>query len=165
MLKCAAALIVGAATAGSLLGMPPTASGQPGCAVDITAPQVVSAIKSQNASLQQAFGWDWDTDTTYVDGNYSPCAALSVAVTSVEGATGSSPDLAVLFHDGQFVGPATPKFYPFVAFNSAQSTNDTVVLDFKDPNSCSACEGNTTSVRFQWRNDHVEALDPLPSTG
>lgn len=90
-----------------------------------------------------------------------PCAPLPVALTSVEGATASSPDLAVFFHNGNFVGPASGgQYYPFVMFNAARTTSDTVVLDYKDPYSCSACQGATTSVRFQWRGDHIEALDP-----
>lgn len=85
------------AVAGSLLATSPTAAGQPACAVNVDNPQVIAAITSQDPSLQRAFGWDWNTDATYITGNYNPCAPLSVALTSVEGATGSSPDLALLF--------------------------------------------------------------------
>ena len=152
------------AAIGSLITAP-AALAQPDCSVDLSAPEVVSAVKSQNPGLQREYGWDWDSDPTYMTGNYNRCAPLSVALTSVERGTGSSPDLAVFFHNGQFVGPASTKYYAFISLNQAATTPDTVVLNYKDPNSCSACEGPIYPVRYKWQGDHVQALDPLPAMG
>lgn len=157
--KVTALLALGLAV-GSSLTTPQVSHAQQQCGVDLGNPKVTAAIKSQDAGLRQAYGWSWGLDPAYFDGNYDPCAPLSVVVTSVEGATGSSPDLAVLFHNGVFVGPATSDYRPFVYFDAARSTGDTVVLDYKDPNVCSACDGPITSVRYQWRGDRVEVLDP-----
>ena len=43
------------------------------------------------------------------------------------------------------------------------STGDMVVLNYKTPGECNACPpAAATSVRYQWRGDHMEVLDPLP---
>ena len=69
----------------------------------------------------------------------------------------------MLFHDGNYVGTATPKASILVSLNSARTTDDTVVLNYEDPNSY-AGEANATviSVRYQWQGDHVQMLDPPP---
>ena len=43
------------------------------------------------------------------------------------------------------------------------STGDMVVLNYKTPGECNACPpAAATSIRYQWRGDHMEVLDPLP---
>ena len=86
-----------------------------------------------------------------------------MALITVQGGTRSSPEQALLFHDGNYVGTATPKAYGLVSLNSARTTDDTVVLNYKDPNS-SAGDANATviGVRYQWQGDHVQMLDALP---
>ena len=82
---------------------------------------------------------------------------------TVQGATGSSPAHALLFHLGEYVGTATPTAYPFTALNKDETGDDTVVLDYKDGRSvCTACPGPMYDVHFQWRDDRVVMLDPLP---
>ena len=53
-----------------------------------------------------------------------------------------------------------------MSLNSARTTDDTVVLNYEDPNSY-AGEANATviGVRYQWQGDHVQMLDPLPLPG
>ncbi len=48
--------------------------------------------------------------------------------------------------------------------NTARTSDDTVVLNYKDPNS-SAGDTNVTiiTVRYQWQSDHVAMLDPAPA--
>nr|WP_264078906.1 LppP/LprE family lipoprotein [Mycobacterium szulgai] len=54
--------------------------------------------------------------------------------------------------------------YPFTSVNGAQTTDDIVALNYKDGrNVCTACTGPTTTVRYQWQNDHVAMLDPAPT--
>lgn len=74
-----------------------------------------------------------------------------------------SPWHATLFHDGSYVGTATSKAYGLVSLNTARTSDDTVVLNYKDPNS-SAGDANPTviNVRYQWQGDHVAMLDPAP---
>jgi hypothetical protein len=82
---------------------------------------------------------------------------------TVEGATGSSPVTALMFHDGSYLGTATARAYGFTTLDEAQTTDDTVVLTYKTPGACNACEpAAVTNVRYQWQGDHVVMLDPLP---
>lgn len=62
-----------------------------------------------------------------------------------------------------YLGTGTSKAYGFTSVNAARSTGDTVVLDYKTGGECDACApAAVTSVRYQWRGDHVEMLDPAP---
>jgi hypothetical protein len=69
----------------------------------------------------------------------------------------------MLFHNGGYVGTGTSKAYAFTSLNAAQTTNDTVALNYKDGrNVCTACPGPITTVRYQWQGDHVAMLDAAP---
>lgn len=102
-------------------------------------------------------------DSTPIGGNYNPCADLSAVLVTTEKATPNSPVLAFLFHRGQYVGTATQKAYKWTTLNAERSTGDTVVLEYahKGDEALGLTDG-VTSVRFQWRGDHMETLDPLP---
>ena len=105
----------------------------------------------------------WSSNIWAQGSNYEPCADLSTVLITIEGATGSSPMQAMMFHRGTFLGTGTVKDYSFITLNKAASTNDTVVLNYKDGrNVCTACPGPITSVRYQWQGDHVVMLDPPP---
>ena len=98
-----------------------------------------------------------------IAGNYNRCEDLSTILLGIEKGTGSSPVQALMFHRGAYLGPATWKAYGFTSLNEERSTGDMVVLDYKTPGECNACPpAEVTSVRYQWRGDHVEVLDPLP---
>ena len=105
----------------------------------------------------------WSANIWPPGSNYDPCGDLSTVLITIERATGSSPMQALMFHRGTFLGTGTVKDYAFVSLNRAASTNDTVVLNYKDGrNVCTACPGPVTSVRYQWQGDHVVMLDPAP---
>lgn len=53
--------------------------------------------------------WAWDADSRTFEGNFDPCATSSTALVTVEGATGSSPTTALMFHSGTYLGTATSK--------------------------------------------------------
>ncbi len=106
-------------------------------------------------------GKPWDRNASA--SNYNACADLSAIVVTVQDGTSSSPDLALMFHRGAFVGTATPRAYPFTELEGPASTNDTVVLTYRTQQSCSTCtDGVLTTVGFQWRGDKVQMLDPPP---
>ncbi|CAM4233982.1 hypothetical protein MB901379_01380 [Mycobacterium basiliense] len=134
----------------------------PACGLNLRAPEIQTAVKSL-PSLPQSYPWDSNPQSFDPSSNYDPCAVLSAVIISVEGATGSSPELAVFFHNGSYVGIATSKAYAFTTLNAAKTTDDTVALDYKDGrNVCTACPGPITTVRYQWQSDHVAMLDPAP---
>ncbi|SON62732.1 Putative lipoprotein LprE [Mycobacterium simulans] len=135
----------------------------PTCGVNLSAPEIQSAISSLPA-LPQSYPWSTNPKSFDPSSNYNPCTTLSAVIITVEGATGGSPDLALLFHNGTFAGVGTLKAYAFTSINGAQTTDDTVALNYKDDrNVCTACSGPITTVRYQWQRDHVAMLDPAPT--
>jgi hypothetical protein len=98
-----------------------------------------------------------------IDSNYSPCADLSAILVMIDRGTGSSPVQALMFHRGTYLGTGTSKAYGFTFLDAAESTDTTVVLDYRTPGECNACApAAVTKVRYQWQGDHVEMLDPPP---
>src|SRR5690242_9369270 len=96
----------------TLSPLAPPAHAAPACGVNLSAPEIQGAINSVPAVPQ---GWSWDHNPRSFDpsSNYNPCATLSAVIITVEGATGSSPDQAMLFHRGNFVGTGTSTAYGF----------------------------------------------------
>ena len=161
---CAALIGVictGTLTAANLIAAPAHAA--PACGVNLGAPEIQAAINSAPAAPN---GWAWNHDSRSFNGtsNYNPCATLSTVIITIEGATGSSPEQALLFHKGEYLGTATSTAYGFTSLNAAQTTDDTVALNYKDGrNVCTACPGPITTVRYRWQGDHVAMLDPAPA--
>lgn len=152
------AFLAAVCTVVSLLSTGPTASATADCG-----PTPAQALNSALAQLppDPMFGLPWSHDVE--DSNYDSCADLSAMVVTIERGTGSSPDQALMFHRGEFVGTGTWKAYPFTQIEHASSTSDSVLLSYKDPRYvCSACDGPRVAVRYEWQGDHVEMLDPPP---
>ena len=136
------------------------ASAAPG---PICGPDQAAAVQSALAKYPSdpATGWKWSSAP--LASNYDACADLSTVLVSVEGATGSSPVQALMFHRGGFVGTGTPKAYAFTNLVARASTHDTVVLSYGSGQSCTACDdGNVTTVRYRWDGSGVQMLDPAP---
>jgi len=151
------------AVLGALNPLAAPAHAAPTCGPNMTAPEIQAAISSLPA-LPQNYPWSSDPKSFDPSSNYNPCSTLSAVIITVTGATGGSPDLALLFHKGNAAGVATLKAYPFTTLNAAQTLDDTVALTYKDGrNVCTACPGPTTTVRYQWQTDHVAILDPAPT--
>lgn len=143
------------AASGSAVLVPANASCGPG---------EVAALQAalDRLPLEPTFGVPWSDQP--VDSNYDSCADLSSIVVTVEGATGSSPEQALMFHRGSYLGTATLYAYPFTSIDHSASTGDTVVLRYKDYKAaaCTACPAPITSVRYQWQGDRVVMVDPPP---
>ena len=132
----------------------------PRCGIDLNAPEIALAVQSLAPAFRDI---DARWDSAAYGGNVDPCATLSTALVTVERATGSSPNHALSFHYGEYVGTATSQPHPFTALNTAQPTDDTVVLDYKDGRYvCTACAGPMYTVRYHWDGDRVEMLGVMP---
>lgn len=134
-----------------------------GCGVDLSSPTIRAALAKlpQEPVTQRA----WNTNPASFQGNFDPCATLSTAIVTIQGATGSSPDQALMFHKGRYLGTATSKAYGFTALAAAASTDDTVVLSYKTPGSCNACpDGTYTQVQFHWDGTHVVMIGHPPQS-
>ncbi|MDV6208093.1 LppP/LprE family lipoprotein [Rhodococcus erythropolis] len=102
--------------------------------------------------------------TTPIASNYDPCADLSTILVTVQGATGSSPVQALMFHRGEYLGTGTSKAYGFTDLDIGSSTNDTVVLTYKTGQTCNACnDGTRTPVEFHWDGTSVRMLGAPPN--
>ncbi|OBC02430.1 hypothetical protein A5784_16120 [Mycobacterium sp. 852013-50091_SCH5140682] len=146
-----------------LMAAPPASAEPPiTCGKNLAAYQIATA--TQHLAPYPGTDWRWSTDPRATEGNFDPCVALSTALVTVEGATAGSPVAALMFHNGEYLGTATSKAYGFTSLNTARTTDDTVVLDYKTPGACTACPAAAvTSVRYQWQGDHVVMLDPPPA--
>lgn len=139
---------------------PTTAGNSPACGPDETA--ALSAALAQ-VPPDRKTGKQWDRHAAA--SNYNACADLSAIVVTVQDGTSSSPDLALMFHRGAFVGTATPRAYPFTELEAPASTNDIVVLTYRTQQSCSTCtDGVLTTVGFQWKGEKVQMLDWPPES-
>ena len=134
------------------------------CGVNLGAAEVADAVRSL-PPYPSPIGppWAWSAEPQSIEGNYNPCATLSTALVTVEGATGSSPITALMFHQGHYLGTATSKAYGFTSLDVNRTTDDTVILNYKIPGACNACAPAAVyPVRYQWQGDHVAMLDPAP---
>ncbi|WP_405163402.1 LppP/LprE family lipoprotein [Nocardia sp. NBC_01499] len=140
----------------------PTTSSMPtGCGVDLSASVIQSAIAA--LPVERVTGAAWSTDPRGFEGNFDPCATLSTVIITVQGATGSSPDQALLFHKGEYVGTATQDAYGFTSLDVDSTKDDTVGLAYKTPGSCDACaDGTITRVQFHWEGQKVRMIGIPP---
>ena len=138
---------------------PPTARPNITCGIDNDAEQVRAAM----ASLASP-GMFGEGGLDQGAGNFDPCATLSTVLVYPYGAAGSASVHALLFHDGQYIGTATPEPYAYMKLNAEQSTSSTVVLDFRlTAGSCGACDdASYVPIKFRWTGDRVEVVGRPP---
>lgn len=156
--------IVSVCAAFPLVGMPSMAAAQSasGCAVDAASPVVARAVAQ--LPPDPTYGRSWMLLPDGFGGNFSPCATLSAAIVMITGGTASSPEQALLFHKGRYIGTATARPRSFTTLDVVHSTDDTVVLRYMTPGSCDACgDGTFTSVRFHWNGTRVDMIGTPPS--
>ena len=135
-----------------------------------TEPVDTACGPSESEALTEALSQLPDESTTNrswsprsIGSNFDPCADLSTILVTIEGATGSSPMQALMFHRGEYLGTGTLDARGFTSIDYPASTEDMVVLTYRTSQSCTACDdGVTTSVRFQWDGQAVQMLDSPP---
>ena len=74
----------------------------PRCGIDLNAPEIALAVQSLAPAFRDI---DARWDSAAYGGNVDPCATLSTALVTVERATGSSPNHALLFHTVNTLAP------------------------------------------------------------
>jgi hypothetical protein len=131
------------------------------CRVDLAAPVIRAAVAT--LPVEPITKAPWSTDPAGFAGNFDPCGTLSTVIITVEGATGSSPNQALLFHKGSYVGTATADSHGFTSLDSGRTTDDTIGLTYKTPGSCNACpDGTFTHVQFHWDGEQVQMIGTPP---
>ena len=136
----------------------------PTCGVDLGARAITAAVtRLRPASTDPALS-DVTWAPTPDGGNYDPCATLSAASVTVEGATGGSPEQVMMFHDGVYQGTGTLQAYGLTTIDVAASTADTVVVRYRyvKPGESTAAASGLATVRYRWVEGAVVMLDQLP---
>ncbi|WP_283276359.1 LppP/LprE family lipoprotein [Rhodococcus sp. IEGM 1381] len=103
-----------------------------------------------------ASGWQLDEQG-------DPCATLAWATARIAGATSSSPETVLFFHDNTYLGTATAEQYAFTTV--VDQLPDTVAVSYKwiNPGDANANPtGGPALVRYQWNGSSVDMLDQLP---
>jgi hypothetical protein len=138
-----------------------TAQSAGGCAVDTGSPAVARAVAKLPPDPTYHRSWMLLPDG--FGGNFSPCATLSAAIVMIVGGTASSPEQALFFHRGAYIGTATALPRSFITLDVVRTTDNTVVLRYMTPGSCDACgDGTFTSVRFHWDGTRVHMIGTPP---
>lgn len=133
------------------------------CGVDLRAGAVTAAVvRLRPAFTDPANSHPWAR--TADGGNYDPCATLSAASVTIEGATGSSPEQVLLFHHGVYQGTGTLRAHGFTTIDVAASNDDTVVVDYgyEKPGESTASASGHVTIRYRWVDRAVRMIGTLP---
>lgn len=109
-------------------------------------------------------GAAWDESTVDTSG-FDPCADLSWAIASLEGATASSPTAVLLFHDGAYLGTTTSKQYGFVPTVERTAPGAiAVTYPFVKDNESNADASGRATATYTWNeaDDRVDMAGETP---
>jgi serine/threonine-protein kinase len=134
------------------------------CGVNNDADQVYAAMDTF-VRANPTFAFSGAVDKLPGNGNFDPCATLSTVVIVPRVGTIESYRQALMFHRGQYIGPATVVPYGFISFNATATTDNQVVLNFRaTEGSCGACnDAVEVPVRFRWMDGRMAMLDTPPN--
>ncbi|MGW0175470.1 LppP/LprE family lipoprotein [Rhodococcus sp. NPDC003322] len=107
-------------------------------------------------------------DTSWIVDRADPaaignCPELLWLIATPAGATASTPEHVVFFHDGRFLGTATSEPYSYTSV--AGSTADTVTVQYRwlGPGDANCCpSGGPATVDYRWDGGTVVMQQPLP---
>lgn len=123
---------------------------------DMTA-VVASAIETLPAP--SVWSWQKNADTS----SLNPCAALSFATTTIDRATNSSPVAILLFHDGEFVGPASTCYVTIAAVEAAGENSVAVTYRYPELGDSNAGMTGRANYTFTWDNGKVNKVGTMPA--
>lgn len=129
--------------------VPPTTSAPADpCAVNLAAPAIVQAVSELPKDPRSGQGWNPEP----IAGNYNECAPLSAIIIKANTNADNPNTRAVLFHLGKFIPTGVPDTYGFNGIDTAQSTGDTVALEY------TSGLGLNSIVKFRWNGSGVELI-------
>ncbi|MGL4304976.1 MAG: LppP/LprE family lipoprotein [Mycobacteriaceae bacterium] len=135
----------------------PSAKSDNPCAIDLTAPAVIDAIKKLPTEDRSPTGWNLNP----IAGNYNPCATLSTAIVATNNAKPGSPTKALMFHKGQYLSSGVADAYGYTGIDLSSTTDDVVALQFSI-SGCQGCgSGLISTVKYQWKGDRVIVIGNL----
>lgn len=121
---------------------------------------MAAAVRGAIADTPAPAGMTWQPNGSPTP---EPCRTLDYSTTTVSMATGSSPELIMLFHNGEFVGPASNCFVPLR--NLERDGDDTVVATYRFPleGESNAGATGTATLRYRWDGDKVVTEGSFPT--
>ena len=129
---------------------PPPAPGEPDpCAINLAAAEIAKAVSELPRDPRSNQAWSPEP----IAGNYNECAQLSAVIVKANTNSPNPNTRAVLFHLGKFIPTGVPDTYGFDGVEKAQSTGDTVVLQYSG-----GFHGLASTVKFRWNGSGVELM-------
>lgn len=128
-----------------------------GLCLDPASPGVVEALAAMSPDDPY---WVVDQSDPSALGN---CPELLWLIATPGGATASTPEHVVFFHDGRFLGTGTSQPYSYTSV--VDSTVDSVSVEYKwlGPDDANCCPtGGPATVTYRWNGESVVMEQPLP---
>ncbi|WP_448853408.1 LppP/LprE family lipoprotein [Corynebacterium frankenforstense] len=127
----------------------------------------VSAEEAMHAGVAQApappfDGVGWDTGYADPTVGFDPCADLSWIAVPIEGGTGSSPTLVMLYHRGEYLGTTTSKAYWIGEIQRDSDSQITVEYVYPKDGEGTANASGRTYASFTWNGENVDMTGEVP---
>lgn len=125
-------------------------------------PRIVAAIAEVPSAFTSAHMYDKAWSRTILDTSFDPCADLSYAVITVEGATGSSPMQVLLFHKGEYLGTTSDCAPGFQIVRQDDGDSITVTYQWPKPGEPNAGAKDSVEVGYDWSGGRVVMDGRIP---
>lgn len=127
----------------------------------------ISAEEAMNTGVAQAPAPPYDNAgwaTGYADPTvgFDPCADLSWIAVPIEGATGSSPTLVMLYHKGEYLGTTTSEAHWIGDIRRDSDSQITVEHRFPKEGEGTANASGRTDATFTWNGEKVVMTGEVP---
>ncbi len=136
------------------------------CGINPEDPRIQEAIANVPAAFTEAASANQDVawSTNVTDTSFDPCADLSYAQLSIEGATGSSPMQVMLFHRGEYIGTTSDCAPGNQKVNQDDDKSITVTYRWPKPGEGTAGDTFSEDVTYTWVDDEtgVSMSGPIP---
>ncbi|MFC6317438.1 LppP/LprE family lipoprotein [Corynebacterium gerontici] len=120
---------------------------------DCSANVPMESLEQHAEELPKLNNQAWPLELARVD-QENPCATLSYIAIPLGRGTVSTPMQVALFHNGQFLGPATEHIYSFAPeINRINDATIAVTYRFREEGESNAEASGYTTVVFEWDED------------
>lgn len=130
------------------------------CGLNKEDPRISAAAADLPSPFVSGSNVDVKWDANSYETNFDPCAPLSYALFSVEGATGSSPDQIALFHYGEHIGSTSDCAPGMQRIAEETATSIKVKYFWPAPNESMAEASQHETVEYRW-NDATQSVDMI----
>ena len=132
------------------------------CGVTPDDPRITEAIANVPAPFSDPAHGNVAWSTTIVDTDFDPCAELSYAVITVDGATVASPMQVMLFGRGEYLGTTSDCAPGFQTVEQSAPDAVAVTYEWPKPGEPNAGEKDSATVTYSLSNGEIVMSDPIP---